>query len=247
MIASLNQKPKIAIVIPARLKSTRLKEKLLIRVGEFSIIQHTCLNAKKVKNADEIIVITDSEKIEKEIKTIEGKVILSKRRACSGTERIFKNIDPSHWDVVVNLQGDEPVVNPEEVDKFIERFIRDGTPLGTLYFKNRSYEDFLNPNKVKIVVGKDGYVLYFSRSPVPYKEEDKFDFFYHHIGIYAFKYKEVYKLYFSLESSLDKIEKLEQLKFLENGIKFRAYEYRGRTLGIDTEEDLLKFKNLSGV
>ncbi len=242
----INQKSKILVAIPARLHSKRLKKKLLLKADGYSIIQHTYMRAKKISSADRVLVITDSKEIEKEIVEIGGDVLYSKKKASSGTERIFKNINPSLWDVVVNLQGDEPLIDSEEIDAFILKFLKEPFPVGTLFFKNNSYSDFLDQSNVKLVLSKDSTVLYFSRSPIPFMKEENFTFFYHHIGVYAFKIKEVYKPYFEGRSELEKIEKLEQLRFLYNGIKVKAYEYNGLTIGIDTMDDFLKFKSILG-
>ncbi len=241
-----NQKSKILVAIPARLHSKRLKEKLLLKAGGYSIIQHTYMRAKKISSADKVLVITDSKEIEKEIVEIGGDVFYSEKPANSGTERIFKNINPSHWDIVLNLQGDEPIIDSDEIDKFILKFLKETYSVGTLFFKNSSYSDFLDPSNIKLVLSKDSTVLYFSRAPIPYMEEDNFTFFYHHIGVYAFKIKEIYDVYFKGESDIEKTEKLEQLRFLYNGVKVKAYEYNGLTIGIDTMDDFLKFKSILG-
>ncbi len=241
----MNQKKKskrALIVIPARLKSTRLKEKLLIKVKGKTILQWTYENGAKVSNTD-IVVATDSEKIVEEVKSFGGKVVLTPKDISSGTERVLYIAEKTDYPVYINLQADEPMLSPQDIEKTIS-LIEEGEVVSSLCFRNNNYSDFVNINNVKVVINKEGKALYFSRAPIPFQKEENFSFFFHHIGIYGFNSLFFKRSFPNLISNLYSIENLEQLKILENGFSISVEVIEKESIGIDTKEDLEKFNRI---
>ncbi len=231
----------VAIIIPARLKSTRLEKKLLIRVKDKSILEYTFLNAKKVKGST-VIIATDSKEIVEEAENFGAKAVLTPANLSSGTERVLYIAEKlkKNYDAVVNLQADEPLLKPEYIERAINIIVEENYLVSSLFFRNSSYEDFINPNNVKVVLDNELNALYFSRAPIPFQEKDNFAFFWQHVGIYCFK-PAFLEVFASLKSSLGNYEKLEQLRIIENGYKIKMAPVDEPTIGIDTKEDLDKF------
>jgi len=233
------------LIIPARLKSKRLKEKLLRKVNGKTILEHTYNNAIKTKNTN-VIVATDSKKIKNHIDSLGGTSIITPSDISSGTERVLfvaKNYNSKY---IINLQADEPMLLPEDIEKSFELLKTSDSKVSTLCFKNYSYSDFCDENIVKIVLDCDNNALYFSRSAIPYQNKKNFNFFYNHIGIYAFKRSFFINDFPFLKSKLEKQENLEQLKFLENNIKIKVGIVDKKTVGVDTSNDLKIFKQIIG-
>lgn len=237
------------IVIPAREKSTRLPDKLLIKINGKPIIRWTVENCLNIKNIDRVVVATDSERIKESLKDLDIDIYLTPNNIKSGSDRIAYVLKFIEDDNIINVQGDEPLVNPEDIEKLAE--VLKNEEITTLAYPLRNEEDFNNPNIVKVVLDKNNYALYFSRSPIPYPRDIKFDDLiknfkvYKHIGIYGYKKDVLYKFAYKLgHSPVEDIEKLEQLRFLYNGYRIKVIEARNETVGIDTEEDLKIFKQL---
>jgi len=232
---------KVVALIPARYDSERFPGKLLKKIGPHSVIFHTYKSAVSTGLFDEVIVVTDSDKIYKEIKNNKGKVVRSYLSHQSGTDRIAEVIDKIDADIIVNIQGDEPFVNKKQIDQLINTFKQDDArevDITSLMIKIFRYEDFTNSNNVKVVVDQNSFALYFSRAPIPYPRDGKFEYAYKHIGVYAFR-KEVLKEISKLPvSRLEKIERLENLRFLENGYKIKLQLTDQVNIGIDTPDDL---------
>ncbi len=234
------------IIVPAREKSTRLPNKLLIEVEGKPIIQWTIENCLKVKNINRVIVATDSKKIKEALKKLDVDVVLTPSNIQTGSDRIAlvsKTIDD---DKIINIQGDEPIFSPSDIEKVIDAL--DYSDVSTLAHPINSEEEYLNPNNVKVVIDKNSYALYFSRSPIPYlrdisfKDTDKTNI-YKHIGIYGYKKDVLLDFAYKLSSPfIEEAEKLEQLRLLYYGYKIKVIITENRTLGIDTKEDLEKFK-----
>ena len=233
------------IVLPARLNSNRLKEKLLIKVKGKTILQWTYENGKKVPNTD-VVVATDSEIIAEEVKSFGGRSVLTPKDISSGTERVLYVADKVNYPIIINLQADEPMLSPKEIEKALF-LVEEGGFVSTLCFRNTSFKDFNNPNNVKVILNKDGEAVYFSRAPIPYQSKEDFSFFFHHIGVYAFNSFFLKQILPNLTSSIDTLENLEQLKIIENNISVKIDVIEGVSVGIDTEGDLIKFnKYLEG-
>ena len=232
---------KVVALIPARYDSERFPGKLLKKIGKQTVIYHTYQSAVKTGLFDEVIVVTDSDKIYKEIKKNKGQVLQSHLEHQSGTDRIAEVADKIDADIIINIQGDEPFVNKAQIALLIDIFKNDSLKkidIASLMVKIYRHEEFINSNNVKVVVDKDNFALYFSRAPIPYPRDGKFKLAYKHIGVYAFR-KEVLKQIAKLPvSKLEKIEKLENLRFLENGYKIKMQLTDKVNIGIDTPEDL---------
>jgi len=233
----------IVAAIPARYAATRFPGKLMQMLGNKTIIRHVYDNTVSTGLFNDVFVVTDSDIIYKEIKDSGGKVIMSKKVHESGSDRIAEAIAEMNIDVIVNVQGDEPFIKKEPLEKLVHLFNDDGIQVASL-MRKISKEEATNPNNVKVVTDKLGYALYFSRSIVPYKRDEKMNTEYFlHVGVYAYKKDTLMNFTKWPQSSLEKIEKLEQLRYLENGIKIKMAETDYNNIAIDTPEDLERAKN----
>jgi len=233
----------IVAAIPARYAATRFPGKLMQMLGNKTIIRHVYDNIVSTGLFNDVFVVTDSDIIYKEIKDSGGKVIMSKKEHESGSDRIAEAIAEMNIDVIINVQGDEPFIKKEPLEKLVHLFDDDSIQVASLRRKI-SKEEALNPNNVKVVTDKSGYALYFSRSIVPYQRDGKTNAEYFlHVGVYAYKKDALIKFTKLPQSSLEKIEKLEQLRYLENGIKIKMAETEYNNIAIDTPEDLERAKS----
>lgn len=238
---------KIIALIPARFAATRFPGKLMQKLGNKTIIRHTYENTKATMLFDEVIVVTDSEIIFREIIENGGYAIMSKKPHESGSDRIAEAIEDLSVDIVVNVQGDEPFVKKEILQNllnvFNENFPPENVQVASLMYELKEAEDIENPNYVKVVTDKNKYALYFSRSVIPYHREKNISFtYYKHVGIYAFRKEALMNFTFWEMSPLEEVEKLEQLRYLENGIKIKMVITDEAPISIDTPEDLEKAK-----
>lgn len=231
-------------VIPARLGSTRLKAKVLADLCGKPVIQHVYERAKKARSLDQVIVACDDEKIIATVKAFGGNAVLTSKDHATGTDRLSEVVNDIDVKIVVNIQGDEPLVSPLTIDDLVSLMQKNpGIAMGTVVKKSISLEEFRSPDVVKAIVNKDWNVLYFSRSAVPkYLKEG--DFFYKHIGLYAFTKDFLFTFKKLPPSYLEKNERLEQLRALENGYRIAAVETKFETVGIDTAEDLERAKQI---
>lgn len=233
----------IVAAIPARYAATRFPGKLMQMLGNKTIIRHVYDNTVSTGLFNDVFVVTDSDIIYKEIKDNGGKVIMSKKEHESGSDRIAEAIAEMNIDVIVNVQGDEPFIKKEPLEKLVRLFNDDSIQVASL-MRKISKEEAVNPNNVKVVTDKLGYALYFSRSIVPYQRDEKMNAEYFlHVGVYAYKKDALITFTKLSQSLLEKIEKLEQLRYLENGIKIKMAETDYHNIAIDTPEDLEKAKS----
>jgi len=233
----------IVAVIPARYAATRFPGKLMQMLGNKTIIRHVYDNTVSTGLFNDVFVVTDSDIIYNEIKDNGGKVMMSKKEHESGSDRIAEAVAEMNIDVIVNVQGDEPFIKKEPLEKLVRLFNDDSIQVASL-MRKISKEEAVNPNNVKVVTDKLGYALYFSRSIVPYQRDEKMNIEYFlHVGVYA--YKKIVLMNFTIwpQSSLEKIEKLEQLRYLENGIKIKMAETDYNNIAIDTPADLERAKS----
>ena len=234
---------KTAVIIPARYGSSRLEGKPLIEVLGKPIIQWVYEKAQQTKLADIIIVATDDERIYDAVKSFGGNVEMTSSEHKCGSDRI-KEVVMRHPEIsyIVNLQGDEPLIKPESIDEVIKNVKDDkDTDISTLIRKITSKEAE-NPNLVKCVIDNSGFAMYFSRSKIPFERNaDKADF-YGHLGIYGYKREALIKMTELPQSSYEQAESLEQLRALQNGMKIKTSIVDFVPVGIDTAEDLEKFK-----
>ena len=232
----------VITVIPARYNASRFPGKLMQMLGNKPIIRHVYVNAKKTGLFNDVFVVTDSDIIYQEITKNGGKAIMSKKEHESGSDRIAEAVEDINADIIVNVQGDEPFISKEPLEKLVRLFDDPDVRVASL-MRRISKEDAENPNNVKVVTDSSGYALYFSRSVIPFQRDlgSVIDYFLH-IGVYAYKKDVLMKFTQWPQTSLEKIEKLEQLRYLENGIKIKMAETDYNNIAIDTPEDLEKAK-----
>ncbi|MFC7772839.1 3-deoxy-manno-octulosonate cytidylyltransferase [Flavobacterium sp. GCM10027622] len=239
---------KIIAVIPARYASSRFPAKLMQDLGGKTVILRTYEAAITTHLFDDVFVVTDSDLIFNEITSNGGKAIMSIKEHESGSDRIAEAVLNMEVDVVINVQGDEPFIDKEPLEKVIEVFRNDTdkkVDLASLMFEIKDKTDIENPNNVKVIVDQQGFALYFSRSVIPYPREENVGVRYmKHIGIYAFRKEALMDFYTLPMLSLEASEKLEQLRYLEYGKRIRMVETSHASIGIDTPEDLEKARKL---
>lgn len=230
-------------VIPSRYASTRLEGKPLKDICGHTMIEWV-YKRTKLSNLDEVVVATDDERIYKEVERFGGKAILTSKEHENGTSRIAEVCTKyEDYDVIVNVQGDEPLIEPEMINSIINSFKEDDTiSMSTLKYKIDTMEEIENPNYVKVITDKKGYALYFSRSVIPYPRKLDIQNYYKHVGIYGYKRDFVVE-YAKMESTpLELSESLEQLRALENGYRIKVMETPYKIIGVDTQEELEKVR-----
>jgi 3-deoxy-manno-octulosonate cytidylyltransferase (CMP-KDO synthetase) len=211
-------------------------------LGGKPIIRHVFVNAKKTGLFSDVFVVTDSDIIYQEITKNGGKAIMSKKEHESGSDRIAEAIEGMDVDVVVNIQGDEPFIKKEPLEKLVALFKDHSVQVGSL-MRKISKEEAENPNNVKVVTDSSGNALYFSRSIIPFQRNaETAAVYYLHIGVYAYRKETLLNFTKWPQSVLEKTEKLEQLRYLENGVKIKMAETDYNNIAIDTPEDLERAK-----
>ena len=237
---------KTIALIPARYAATRFPGKLMQKLGEKTIIRHTYENTKATLLFDEVIVVTDSDIIFNEITHHGGYVVMSKQPHESGSDRIAEAIEDIDVEIVVNVQGDEPFVQKSILSGLLDLFkSTDNVQVASLMYPIINQGDIENPNHVKVVADAHNNALYFSRSVIPFnRDADTETIYYKHVGIYAFTKEALLQFTIMPKSRLESVEKLEQLRYLEAGIKIKMAIIDDCPLSIDTPEDLEKAKLL---
>lgn len=243
------------VVIPARYASTRFPGKPLALLKGMPVIQHVYQNSLNSKLADEVIVATDSETIFEKVLSFGGKAVMTSPEHQSGTDRIAEVAAALNCDIMVNVQGDEPLIRPEMIDAVISVLDDSRASLGTLAIPIRDSREIFDPNVVKVVFDPEGFAWYFSRAPIPY-HRDEWNAplvmskelraqstlvtrgCFKHVGIYSYRRDVLMKLSSMPPSRLETIEKLEQLRALESGFRIKVGETSCETIGVDTPEDL---------
>lgn len=233
---------KIIGVIPARLASTRLKEKVLRELAGKPMIQHVYERAKQSKRINDLIVACDDQKIVDAVLKFGGQAVLTRVDHPSGSDRIAEAVKNLRIDGVINIQGDEPLIDYHTIDALADVLIKDHhTQMATVIKRFSKDEDMSNPNVVKVVIDHEGYALYFSRSVIPYNRDGgKETVYYKHLGLYAYRKDFLLKYTQMPKSALEVTESLEQLRALQAGVKIKTVETDSETVGVDTEEDLKK-------
>ena len=235
---------KIIAVIPARYNSTRFPAKLMQDLCGKPVILRTYEATVDTQLFDQVIVATDSQEIFNLIIQHDGQAVMSQKEHESGSDRIAEAVADLSADIVVNVQGDEPFVAKENLAKLIDIFKQDidnQVDVASLMFPIATIDDVNNPNHVKVVVDQNNFALYFSRSPIPYNRDGVAGVeYFQHIGVYAFRKSALMAFTQWPSATLENIEKLEQLRYLENGKRIRMARVEEPTIGIDTPEDLAK-------
>lgn len=260
-----NPEQNIIAIIPARLHSTRLAGKLLLPLDGKPLILYTVEQAKKVRNIDRVIVATDDARILKVVAESGNETVLTSPNHQSGSDRIAEVAEtlPEN-SIIVNVQGDEPLISPTTIEKAVEAILADQTiDMATTCEPIHDIKDVLSANVVKVVTDKNGFALYFSRSPIPFPREavknygsleialqtDKnlFSLFRKHTGLYVFGREFLLKFTRMKQTNLEKTEMLEQLRALENGARIKVVEVAEISIGVDTAEDFERVKMYLGI
>jgi 3-deoxy-manno-octulosonate cytidylyltransferase (CMP-KDO synthetase) len=235
---------KIAM-IPARYAATRFPAKLMQKLGEYTVITTTYLATRATGLFDDVVVVTDSDIIYDEITGAGGKAIMSKKEHESGSDRIAEAAEELDVEIIVNVQGDTPFVKKEPLEKLLQQFEDPSVQVGSLMQELKEEELIADPNYVKVCVDKLMNALFFSRSIIPYPRNKNIPItYYEHIGIYAFRKQALLDFTNWPLSPLENAEKIECLRYLENGVPIRMVitDYMG--VEIDTPEDLEKAAKL---
>lgn len=243
---------KILGVIPSRYGSTRFPGKPLALIGTKSMIQRVYEQCQKTNVLQKIIVATDDKRIYDHVKSWGGNVEMTSEKHQSGTDRCFEvlGLQQEKFDVVVNIQGDEPFIEPSQIEKVTESFANKETQISSLAKIISKSEELFNPNSVKVVIGDKGQALYFSRSVIPFirgeKEESyiKKHEFYKHLGIYAYRSTVLAEICQLNSSVLENAESLEQLRWLSAGYQISMQLTDIEGVAIDTPDDLSKLTNI---
>ena len=232
-------------MIPARYAATRFPAKLIQVLGDKSVIRHTYDNTLATGLFDEVVVVTDSDIIYKEILLHGGRAVMSIREHESGSDRIAEAVAGMDVDIVVNVQGDEPFVQKKPLEELLKAFDDEKVQVASL-MQVLKEEKFINdPNYVKVVVDKNNNALFFSRSPIPYRRNETFvPVYYEHIGVYAFRKKALINFSNWEITPLESVEKIECLRYLENGISIKMIMTKYMGIEIDTPEDLIRAASL---
>ncbi len=243
-------------IIPARYESSRFPGKPLAMIQGKSMIQRVYEQAAKAKSLNQVIVATDDTRIFDHVQSFGGKVVMTRPNHTSGTDRCNEVVEKLEaetevFEVIVNIQGDEPFINPVQIDQLTATFKQKTTEIATLIKPIKDKEVLNNPNVVKVVRQLNGKALYFSRFPIPYfrglQDESVFSkaTYYKHLGIYAYKADILRRICTLEKSNLEDTESLEQLRWLENGFSIQTEITTFESRAVDTPEDLLKLTNNS--
>ncbi|MBL7071159.1 MAG: 3-deoxy-manno-octulosonate cytidylyltransferase [Candidatus Omnitrophica bacterium] len=239
---------KIIGIIPARFQSTRFAGKVLADLGGKPVVRHVWESAKRSKMLDDLVIAADDERIIKEAQGFDAKVVYTSPDQPSGTDRLAEVVNPMDVDIVINIQGDEPMVRPEMIDELARAILDEkNIKIATLAKKMDWTEEIRNPNTVKVVIDKNGFALYFSRSVIPYRRFETTPVFYKHLGLYAYTKDFLFEFVNLPKSNLEMTEGLEQLRALESGYRIKVVETKFDTIGIDTPEDLEKARQVMGL
>ena len=238
---------KVIGIIPSRYASTRFPSKPLAMIKGKTMIQRVWEQAWKSK-LDAVVVATDDMRIADEVLKFGGQYVLTDPNHRSGTDRCREALYmlEGQYDAVVNIQGDEPFINPAQINQVIELIGRDDTQLASLAKRIEDEDELFSPNVVKVVMDKQGNALYFSRNPIPFMrnlDRDKWlqkGEYYKHIGLYAYKTETLCQIAEMQSTALEMAESLEQLRWLENGLRIRMGVTQLESLSIDTQEDYEK-------
>ncbi|MFQ5586052.1 MAG: 3-deoxy-manno-octulosonate cytidylyltransferase [Thermodesulfobacteriota bacterium] len=240
----------VCAVIPARYASTRLEGKTLADIAGRPMIQWVYHAVERARYVDDVIVATDDERVARAVEGFGGRVLLTSRDHHSGTDRVAEAARALDHQIIVNIQGDEPLIQPEAIDEAVRPLLDDGSIM-MVTLKRRIDErgDLGNPNVVKVVTDRDGFALYFSRHPIPYLRDggDKEaipHMHYKHIGLYVYRREFLLRFSAMPPTPLEEAEKLEQLRALENGYRVRVVETTLDSVAVDTEEDLQRVRDI---
>ena len=243
MMAFRNQNMDIVAVIPARQGSTRLPRKMLREIAGRLLVGWVYQAVRSSPLLTDVIIATDSEEILETCEKHGWKAQITSAKHRSGTERVHEISNSVAAEVYVNVQGDEPLVRPEQIATLVEVMKNPAVQVGTVKTPCAT-EEIRNPNAVKVVTAADGRALYFSRATIPFDRDGTQPRYFKHLGLYAYRKPALDLFVAQPESELEKSERLEQLRFLENGVAIHVGETAYDSIGVDTEEDLQRVTEL---
>ena len=234
-------------VIPARYGSSRFKGKVLAKIAGKPMIQWVYDQVRKSQSLDQLFIAVDDDRVLKCVEGFGGKAVMTKPNHPSGTDRIAEVIENLQADIVVNIQGDQPLIDPKMIDEAVQPMLEDTSiPMSTLKIKIEE-EYYSDPAVVKVVVDKNDFALYFSRSLIPYPRDGESINVFEHVGLYAYRKNFLLQISKMPQTYLEKIEMLEQLRVMENGYKIKVIETESEHaagVSVDTPEDLANVKKL---
>lgn len=234
-------------VIPARYGSTRFPGKALARVNGKPLVQCVWERAREAKRLQRLLIATDDSRILEAARKFGAEAVMTSPELPSGTDRVWAAAEPTTAGIIVNIQGDEPLITPAMVDQLVERLDHEpAAEMATLRYAMRSPAGYSDPNVVKVVTDENGWALYFSRAPIPHYRRKKVasPVWYKHIGLYAYRRELLERFVTWPPSVLEAAEKLEQLRALERGVRIRVLDSSVNTVGVDTLEDLRQVERI---
>jgi len=239
---------KVVVVIPARYGSTRLPGKPLVLLAGKPMIQRVYERAKLAKQAKQVIVATDDERIVKAVEAFGGEARMTRADHRTGTERVAEVAAHLEGDIFVNVQGDEPLLDPAAVDTAVSSLLEEPpASISTVATPIKTAGDIMDPNVVKTVLDFDGNALYFSRAPIPWVRDTASKTLVRHLkhlGLYVFQREALLEYPTLPQGELERIEQLEQLRWLENGWKIRVAEVERDAVSVDVPEDVVRVEKL---
>ncbi len=233
---------KVVAIIPARYASSRFPGKPLVDIAGVSMIERVYRQTEKASLVEEVLVATDDERIAVVVRKFGGRVAMTRDDHPSGTDRLAE-VAQSHpqYDIVVNVQGDEPIIDPASIDAAVEPLIKDSSVEMSTLSRAVSAKDAASPQLVKVVTDRNGFALYFSRAPIPYhREEGARHHYFGHTGLYVYRRSCLLKIAALAPTPLEQTEFLEQLRALENGIKIKVVPFDTQALAVDVPEDVAR-------
>ena len=240
--------PKVIVVIPARYGSTRLPGKPLIPLAGKPMIQRVYERAKLATRVNRVIVATDDERIVKAVEGFGGEARMTRSEHRTGTERVAEVAAREDGDVFVNVQGDEPLLDPNAIDAAVSSLLEEPpASISTVATLIKTPGDIMDPNAVKVVLDFDGNAIYFSRAPIPWVRDTASKIqvrHLKHLGLYAFQREALLEYPTLPQGELERIEQLEQLRWLENGWKIRVTEVEHDAISVDVPEDVPRVEKL---
>jgi 3-deoxy-manno-octulosonate cytidylyltransferase (CMP-KDO synthetase) len=239
---------KTAIIIPSRLGSTRLPRKPLHLIAGITLIERVYRQCKKAAGIDMVVIATDSDEIAKHVNSFGAGAIMTPESCANGTERVSyaaKHL-AEDFDIIINVQGDEPLIEPSVIEQMAKAFGDNGVMIATPISPITEKKDIDNPNIVKVVTSENNDILYFSRSTIPHNRDKSNEgiVYWKHIGLYAFRRSVLEEIRHLPHTELEEIEKLEQLRWLYHGYKIRAVRVENASIEVNTEEDVKKVEEI---
>ncbi len=235
---------KIIGVIPARYKSVRFEGKPLATIGEKTMIQMVYEKCLQSKLLHQVMVATDDQQIYENVLSFDGEVIMTGKNIATGSDRCYEAVKGQDCEIIVNIQGDEPLIDPKVIDSCIQAILNaPHAACSTPVVESSNLEEINSPNTIKVALNRAFEALYFSRYPIPYNQ-NKNKIFYKHIGLYCYRKRFLEKYVTMQQTPLELSESLEQLRILENGYKIKCCLVDYESIGVDTIKDLEKVRKL---